>query len=213
MIIRLTLAVLLAASPLCAEANLDPTAPARPGAVALYVQARSLHDLGQTAKDPLMVLSAARLMRGLTLTDTPRIPDPAPSEATPLTALDAKTMLDTARSLDAGQTFTDLIEYVAREVVPQPKALRATAATLAPGDMAIWTLAFFGGSYAELAIVGHADGNLDLLVSDDKGIHICLDNGSGDTALCGFTPAENGRFIVTVTNPGKTPDTYLLLTN
>ena len=68
-------------------------------------------------------------------------------------------------------------------------------------------------AYAELAIAGHGNGNLDLLVSDDKGTIICQDNGSGDSAVCGFTPAENGTFTVTVTKASTTPDGYILLTN
>lgn len=205
---RLTPALLLlitTATPLWAEAT--------PGAVALYLQARALNDLGQTAKDPLMVLTAAHILRGLTLTDTPRTPDPAPDTPATLTVLDPATVLDTARALDAGQNFTDLIDMVARQGGPTPKALRATAATLDAGQTQTWTLAFFGDAYGEVAIIGHGNGNLDLLVSDDKGAIVCQDNGSGDRALCGFTPAENGSFTVTVTNAGTTPDGYILLTN
>ena len=221
MFTRLILApflISLTATPLLADGNLDPAAPARPGAVALYLSAHTLHTLGQTAKDPLMVLTAARILRGLSVTAAnrspdPAPPDPAPKDLTPLIPLDAKSMLTTASTLDAGHNHTDLIEAVTREVPPAPKALRASASTLAPGASEVWTLAFFGGTYGELAIIGHANGNLDLLVSDDKGITICQDNGSGDTAICGFTPAQNGSFTVTVTNPGPTPDGYILLTN
>ncbi len=212
---RLILALTLVAAPALAEdnPNLDPAAAAQPGAVALYLQAQGLYALGQAAKDPLMVLTAARLRRGLSLTDTARTPDPAPAGATTLTTMDGETMLAAARSLDSGENYTDMIEFVARETPPQPKALRATAADLAAGGTQTWSLAFFGGTYAELAILGHANGNLDLLVSDDKGNHICLDKGSADTAFCGFTPAENGSFVVTVTNAGTTEDGYVLLTN
>jgi len=203
--LRLTLALLLTATPLWAEAT--------PGAVALYMQARALNDLGQTAKDPLLVLTAAHILRGLTLTDTPRTPDPSPETPVPLTVLDPATVLNTARALDAGAMFTDLIDMVARQGGPTPRTLRATAATLDAGQTQTWTLAFFGDAYAELAILGHGNGNLDLLVSDDKGAIVCQDNGSGDSALCGFTPTQNGSFTVTITNAGTTPDGYILLTN
>lgn len=210
---RLTLALLLMASPLGAETNLDPTAPAEPGAVALYLQAQSLHHLGQAAKDPLLVLTAAHILQGLTLTETARAPDPAPETTTALTALDPAAVLDTARSLDAGAMFTDLIDMVARQTGPSPKSLRATAATLDQGATQTWTLSFFGGAYAELAILGDGTGPLDLMVTDASGSLICQDNGSGISALCGFTPAQNGSFTVTVTNPGTTTGAYMLLTN
>ena len=217
---RLILALVLTTTPAWTEVTttLDPTAAANPGAVALYLQANALYALGQTAQDPLTVLTAARLLRGLTLTDTAltdtaRTPDPAPKAATPLTPLDPQTLLNTARTLDVGQNYTDLTEQVATETQPKPQALRATAATLAPTATQTWTLSFFGGTYAELAILGAGKGNLDLLVTDATGNQICLDKGSADTALCGFTLRDNGNVIVTVTNTGVTQDSYTLLTN
>ncbi len=212
---RLILALLLTATPAVAgdKPNLDPAAPAIPGAVSLYLQAHALYAFGQAAQDPLTVLTAARLLRGLTLSDTARAPDPAPKSTTPLAPLDPQALITTAQTLDAGQNYSDLIDQIAHETPPQPKALRATAATLAPGASEVWTLTFFGGDYAELAILGDGKSNLDLLVTDAKDNQICLDKGSADAALCGFTPRENGDFKVTVTNSGATPDIYTLLTN
>lgn len=213
---RLILALLLItpplwANPACAEGALDPAAAAAPGAVALYVQAHALYALGQAAQDPLTVVAAARLLRRLTLTDIARSPTPAlPATLTPL---DPSAMLDAARALDAGQNFTDLIDLVATEAQSKPQALRATAANLPAGASQTWTLAFFGGTYAELAILGAGKGNLDLSVTDAVGGHICLDKGSADTALCGFTLRDNGTVTVTVTNSGPTPDSYTLVTN
>lgn len=207
------LAVVLCATPLWAEGNLDPSAPAAPGAVALYLQAHALQGLGQTLKDPLLVLTAAQILRGLTLTDTARTPDPAPDAPTTLTPLNPDTLLDAARTLDAGAQLTDLIDSITRQSGPTPKALRATAETLNPATAQTWTLTFFGGTYAELAILGDGRTNLDMLVTDDAGMPICQDNGNADTALCGFTPVENGSFSVTVTNSGTTAGSYILLTN
>lgn len=209
---RLILALMLAAPPALAQTALDPATPAKPGAVALYLQAHALVALGQQAQDPLTVLAAARLLRGLTLTETPRTPDPV-TEPTPLTPLDPATVLDMARNLDAGGNYPDLIETVATEITPQPLSLRATAATLPPGAAQTWTLPFYGGTYAELAILGAGTGNLDLAVADSTGAPICLDNGSGDTAFCGFALRDNGTVTVTVTNPGTTPASYTLLTD
>ena len=178
---------------------LDPSVAARPGAVALYLQARRLADLGEAGKDPLLVLAAARILHGLEL------PADAPSP-------DAKSLLDLARHLDAGLNYSDLIDQLAREVPPQPRALRATAATLEPGQSAVVTLTFFGGAYGELAILGDGKSNLDLLVTAAGETDICNDKGSADAAFCGFALVENGDVTVTVTNSGPAPDQYLLLT-
>ncbi len=213
--LRLVIALVILATPLWAEdkVNLDPAGPPLPGAVAIYLAAEGLFDLGQAAKDPMMVLTAARMMAGLTVAPDARVPDPAPKEPADLVVPDAAAMLEVARQLDVAEDLGDLISIAASDTAPQPKALRATGSVLAAGKSEVWTLAFFGGAYAELAIDGHGSGNLDLLVTDDSGGQVCLDRGSADMALCGFTPAENGNFLVTVTNVGAEAEAYSLLTN
>ena len=211
---RLILALLILATPPVAQdaTLLDRTVRAEPGAVALYLQAVDLYALGQQAKDPLMVVTAARLIGGLTLTDVARLPDPPPPARPALTPLDAAAMIATARNLDAGANHADLIEQVAREHGPKPKALSATAATLPPGKAETWTVGVYGGTYAELAILGDGRSNLDLTVSDAAGGVICADHGSADRALCGFALRDNGEVTVTVTNAGDQPGGYMLLT-
>ncbi|MBC7479840.1 MAG: hypothetical protein H7317_17415 [Pseudorhodobacter sp.] len=206
---RPILALLLLTTPALAQDALDHKALAQPGAVALYVQASQLYTLGQQAKDPLTVTTAARLLRGLTLTDTPRVQH----IPTPLQPLDPVKLLHVARSLDAGDTYTDLIEQVASDLPAKPKSVAATASTLTPGSSETWTLSFYGGTYAELAILGDGKSNLDLSVTDASGAPICLDLGSADTAQCGFTLRDNGNVTVTVTNAGTVANTYTLLTN
>ena len=210
---RPILALLLLTTPALGDSVLDGKALAQPGAVALYVQARQLYALGLQAKDPLTVTNAARLLRGLTLTDTARIQDPAPKTPTPLQPLDPAKLLETARALDVGQNYTDLIEQVATDLPAKPKSLAATASILAPSSAEAWTLSFYGGTYAELAILGDGKGNLDLSVTDAGGAPICVDLGSADMAQCGFTMRDNGDVTVTVTNAGDTAASYTLLTN
>lgn len=207
------LALFLAlASPALAEGPLlDPTQPAAPGAVSLYLQARSLADLGARDRDPLLVLTAARILHGLALADTPRTPEP-PSPPQPVTSPDATALLDLARMIDAGQAYADLIDRLAREVPPSPRNLRATAATIAPGQSQTWTLGFFGGSPAELAVLAQGSTHLDTLVSAADETQICMEKGSADAALCSFVLRENGDVTLTVTNPGSTAATYLVLT-
>ena len=210
----LTATLLLTATPAFAEdiALIDSAVAAQPGAVALYLQARGLYSLGQSAKDPLMVLTAARILHGLTLTETNRQPDPAPDAATALTTADAAQLLTSARQLDAGRNYSDLIDMLAREVPPRPKSLRASASTLLPGQSEVWTLPFFGGTHGELAVLGDGKSNLDMVVTGADDTQICLDKGSSDAAYCGFALVENGDVSVTVTNTGAAADSYILLT-
>ncbi len=206
--------LLLISSPALADDRpvLDPVLAETPGAVALYLQAHQLAALGAGQKDPLLVLSAVRILHGLHLTDTARQPDPALAAPLPLAAQDDTALLDRARQLDAGQNYSDLIDMLTREVPPHPHGIAATSATLAPGKTQVWTLAFFGGGHSELAILGQGESNLDLLVTGPGDTHICLDKGNADAAFCGFALVENGDVQVTVTNVGASPAHYLLLT-
>ena len=209
---RVILALLLLTAPALADSALNPKVPAEPGAVATYLQAQQLYILGLRAKDPLTVLTAARMLQGLSLIDTPRQPDPAPKTRVALSPLDPVDLLNTARLLDAGHTYSDLIEQVATDLQAKPKSLAATASTLAPGTTETWTLNFYGGTYAELAILGDGTSNLDLAVTDASGTPICVDHGNADTAQCDFALRDNGAVTVVVTNVGEKADGYLLLT-
>lgn len=209
---RTALALALLALPAWAEDSpLDPAIPAAPGAVSLYLQALDLAELGTRGQDPLLVLAAARILHGLTLVDTSRTAEP-PAPPQPVTSPDAAALLDLARLIDAGAMHADLIDRLAREVSPAPRALQATAATLAPGETQTWTLPFFGGVASELAILAQGSTHVDSLVSLGKDTQICLNTGSAPAALCSFALRENGDVTVTVTNPGAAPAAYLLLT-
>jgi hypothetical protein len=72
---------------------------------------------------------------------------------------------------------------------------------------------FYADSYAEIAVLGDGDANLDVLVTDENGNTICYDVSWSDTIYCDFIPAWNGYFTVTVQNNGKRPNSYLLMTN
>lgn len=76
-----------------------------------------------------------------------------------------------------------------------------------------WEIPFYGNSYAELAITGDGDTNLDVAVTDENGNLICYDVSASDQFYCDFTPAWDGNFYVTVVNRGNVRNSYYLLTN
>lgn len=195
-----------------AGALLDEGLTPQPGAVAAYLQARDLARIGRQAQDPLLVLTAARLLHGLRLNDVPRLADP-PAAPRPVTSPDAPALLDLARLIDAGGAQADLIDQIAREVPPAPRALRATAASLAPGQSQVWTLGFFGGASSELAILTEA-GRLEVVVSGGANTAqvICADHGGDALAYCSFVLRENGDVAVRVINRGPSEARYLVLT-
>jgi len=77
----------------------------------------------------------------------------------------------------------------------------------------VWEIPFYGNSYAEVAIVGDGDANLDLTITDENGNVICYDVSPSDQVYCDWVPAWDGYFYITVENTGSKRNTYYLLTN
>ena len=84
---------------------------------------------------------------------------------------------------------------------------------LPAGMTDVWEVPFYGNSYAEVAIVGDGDANLDVAVTDENGNVICYDVSWSDKLYCDWTPAWDGYFYVTVQNMGGVRNSYHLMTN
>lgn len=84
---------------------------------------------------------------------------------------------------------------------------------LPAGMTDVWEIPFYGNSFAEIAVVGDGDANLDAVVTDENGNIICYDVSWSDKLYCNFTPAWNGYFYVTVQNMGRVRNSYYLMTN
>lgn len=84
---------------------------------------------------------------------------------------------------------------------------------LPAGMTDVWEVPFYGSSYAEVAIIGDGDTNLDVLVSDENGNTVCFDSSWTDKVGCDFVPAWNGYFYITVQNTGEARNSYYLMTN
>lgn len=84
---------------------------------------------------------------------------------------------------------------------------------LPAGTTDVWEVPFYGNSYAEVAIVGDGDANLDVAVTDENGNVICYDVSWSDKLYCDWTPAWDGYFYVTVQNMGRVRNSYYLMTN
>ncbi len=84
---------------------------------------------------------------------------------------------------------------------------------LPAGQTDVWEMPFHGNSYAEIAVVGDGDADLDIAVTDENGNILCYDVSRLDALYCDFTPAWDGYFYVTVQNVGRVRNSYYLLTN
>lgn len=84
---------------------------------------------------------------------------------------------------------------------------------LPAGQTDVWEVPFYGNSYAEIAVVGDGDTNLDVAITDENGNVFCYDVSWSDSLYCDFTPAWDGYFYVTVQNMGGVRNSYYLMTN
>jgi hypothetical protein len=84
---------------------------------------------------------------------------------------------------------------------------------LPAGQTDVWEVPFYGNSYAEIAVVGDGDTDLDVAITDENGNVFCYDVSWSDSLYCDFTPAWDGYFYVTVQNMGRVRNSYYLMTN
>jgi len=203
--------------------NMSPEASGKQGAVAQLAMAQELYAYGLDAKNALAVLTAAQITLSIDVKDVEREVENKATEGSMATEdgegadmpASAEMMLASAMELAAGDpTVTGLIEDVKAESgrgrVGGPSR---TLSRLNAGRTDIFRVPYRGGSLAELAIIGDGDADLDLLVTDENGNHICRDTSYSDKLYCSWTPRWDGYFLVGVVNQGRIRNSYYILTN
>lgn len=216
------LVVLCSTAPLLAQdktgLNLDISATGQPGGVAQHDMAQGLFALGRTQKDTLLVLTAAKLVAGVQMTDVARDgvrtpADPAPDGTT--LPPDAAMMLDAARGFaDEDDTLLGLIEVVESQGAQgQISGAERELSALPPGAQDVWTVPFYGGSLAEIGVQGNGDTPLIVAITDENDNRIICPARVDDRFYCDFVPRWNGYFRISVSNTGGLVNSYYLLTN
>ena len=218
---RLALILSLGLTPAHAQGpNLAPAAEAPPGAASQLVLAQHLYRKAVGTGDPVLLLAAIRLARGVTM--RPAVgwerkagggeeppqgngpPDPAGTAALAMLqglAVDDPALQDLVYDLDAQ--------------LPQGRLPVAAVARsgLGGGTDEDWLLPLSGSVAAEIAVIGDGSSALGLTVTDDSGAVVCSRPAATDPALCRFTPERNGFFGVRVSNRGAGANVYLLVGN
>lgn len=200
--------------------NVDPAGTGTRGGVAQMAMAQDLYAMGMAQKDALTVLTAAKLAAGVDRTDVEReletkVGNRAEEADVADAPVDAATMLAAAATL-AGEdeVLAGLVEDAGAEGSRgRIGGASQTLSRLPAGAIDTWKVPFYGNSYAELAVLGDGDANLDVLVTDENGNTICYDVSWSDKIYCDFVPAWNGYFQVTVENTGVKRNSYYLMTN
>ncbi|WP_339773373.1 hypothetical protein [uncultured Pseudosulfitobacter sp.] len=190
-----------------------PALAADPAPLKQAEASRVIYDTGVATRDPLLVLAAAKMRRGLGLSPTDRMAeDGTPGDG----ALDADAMLATARDLAAGDDMMlGLIDDVASEntkgVVSGPVYNNAR---IGGGQTDTYrAVPFEGGTYAEIYVEAKGSNDLNLKVTDDQGRLVCSDTDASAIAYCGWSPRSTGDFTIAVQNASGGSADYALITN
>lgn len=190
------------------------------GPVATLEMAQDLYSMGMATKDALTVLTAAKLANSIDVKDAEMTVETKGEELAGQEdgvdgPVDVTAMLASAREL-AGDD--EVILAMVEDAEAAGSRGRIGGATrmlsrLSAGRTDTWEIPFYGNSYAELAVIGDGDANLDVLVTDENGNTICYDVSWSDKVYCDFVPSWNGYFHVTVQNNGRKRNSYYLMIN
>lgn len=191
----------------CLAATGLPAGAEAPTALRQAALSAALHAQGAAAGDAVTLLVAARLRKEAGL---------APSDGGPDLALSWQSILAEAEAAAGGDPvvlglIADLRADRAKGVASGPIYSLATLPAGTTTD--IGDFAFRGGEYAEVYVEAPPGSDLNLSVRDAAGNLVCADVNPSNIAYCGWTPAADGVFILTVENRGSAPADYALMTN
>jgi hypothetical protein len=87
------------------------------------------------------------------------------------------------------------------------------SATVEADHTHTYTLTFRAGEKAVVGIHGNGSSDLDLLVFDENGNPVAVDDDDTDECIAVWTPAWTGKFTVKVVNQGDVSNRYEIMTN
>lgn len=203
--------------------NVAMGADSTPGAVAQLAMAQELYAFGVSNNNVLAVITAADMAGTADTTDVDRTPETSETEGGDTASngdgvdapTDAAAMLATATEMAGGDELLDdlIADVAAGGSRGRVGGASKTLSRLRAGHTDVFTVPFYGNSFAEIAIVGDGDADLDVLVTDENGNVICKDTSYSDQVYCSFTPRWDGYFVIGVVNQGRMRNSYYILTN
>lgn len=205
------------------EPNLAPVADTVRGAASQLVLAHQVYREAGRTGDPVLLLTAIRLARGVALRPAPGWERTTTEEDEPPAGTEAHGPPDPAdpaalavlKGLVIDDPDLQDLVYDLDAQLPQGRLPVATvaAAGLSGGAADSWRLPLSGAVAAEIAVIGDGSTALSLTVTDEGGAVVCAVPATTDPALCRLTPARNGFFTVLVGNAGEDWNSYRLVGN
>jgi hypothetical protein len=201
---------------------------AKADAMARLGLALQLTAYGEREKDPLALLTAARLLKRTPTQDAPLEKETGPEkEAGADTGASGRDRPKAATPLSLEQLL-----QLARELAGENEALLALARaieaeqprgpTTGPDRHSdcvrarsadIYRVEFRGAEIGCVAVRGDGSSDLDLYVYDPGGNLVQSDTSEGDTCYVENVPRRTGKFRIEVHNLGQTTDCYTIYTN
>lgn len=199
--------------------NLSTNPTGEPGAAAQLILAQRTYTAAMQSGDPLLLITAIRLAREVALRPPTGWTRASDSDG-PVAEVDGMDDPAGPRAIEIAQglagddpALQDLV-YDLDAQLPhgrRPVAINATGA-LEAGQAETWRMVLPGEITAEVGLIGGEE-PLGLRIHDETDALICALPPTTEPALCRFTPAGNGFFLVEVTNAGSARTSYRLVGN
>jgi len=190
--------------------------------VQALVLASQLAAWGREAKDPVALISAARIAQQVATTERKLVK--APAEAAPAgetaevkggAILSAEALLQEARELSGGQAsllaLADATAAAKGTKGHRGGALEFTERVRGNATDVYSDLRFRAREEAEVAVIGDSRSDLDCYVYDENNNLIDSDTDSTSTCALQWTPRWNGSFTLKIKNLGSRSSEYLVL--
>jgi hypothetical protein len=206
------------------EATTKATASPEVTAVRTIEAAANLADWARANRDPDGLITAARMLKSVPVTegtvtgtlDGPVATTPAPNR--PL--MTSASLLTEARGFARGDRAVlakiRAVETAAsRGVVSSAFGRGAIRTVRDVSANSTWrfTVDARGGSSLRVLAIGDGDTDVDMVMRDQNGNVVCRDLDVDERALCDITPAWSGRFTVEVINTGSVWTRTMVITN
>jgi hypothetical protein len=194
-----------------------PKAPATDEPIARLQMTADLLAAGRISKDPLALVVAARIMKGLGGAEIDLKPEAraATTAQKPGQPTSPEAILIEARDLAKGDKITNLLidETTAMGVTTDPGQPKTHQDTVQPGATDVYSVVFNAGQLAEAGIAGDGESDLDLFVYDENDHLVCRSTASTDREYCRWWPRWTGPYRIEIQNLGAAANLYRLATN
>lgn len=173
------------------------TAPAKAATADAFAQMRLATELaraGEAAKDPLLLLAAARLRARAGASDDPRIAEWSARA--------------TALGGDDPRIASQVADLSAEATKGRAAGPRVRTARIVGGGAHSFVETFKAGQPAVIYIEGDGDTDLTLTVGS-----ACRDQTPGDVKICAWTPVRSEQVRVEIGNRGRIDNRVILGTN